>query len=333
MDKVVIVGANGPTGQALIDELVGQSAAAEIVACGRSGIVRKGAADSDVVKPAALDIVAPDAGDKLAALSQGASVVFCCVGLEYKGSVWSRDWPKVGQALVEGCSKSGATLVFLDNLYAFGPEGMDKMPLKESDSEFTKVSSKKKPFVRAQLDRTLLQAHADGKCKVALVRASDFYGPRVTMSMLGLVFEDVVIKKKKPMVLGNPDLRHAQTYVPDIAKALVAVAQDSSAWGRAWHVPNAPAISLRESINRINKLNDKSGEAKFMQLDGMLLSVLSIFMGPVKELKEMIYAWKGEYTVDSSEFAAKFPQLAEPTSLEDGFAATNAWFVASSQGK
>jgi nucleoside-diphosphate-sugar epimerase len=41
------------------------------------------------------------------------------------------------------------------------------------------------------------------------------------------------------------DAPHSWTYVGDVARTLVAVAADENAWGRPWHVPTAPAVSIR----------------------------------------------------------------------------------------
>lgn len=50
----------------------------------------------------------------------------------------------------------------------------------------------------------------------------------------------------------NPTTRHTFTYVPDLARAAVAVAEaGESAWGRAWHCPNAPPQSTIDIAQQV----------------------------------------------------------------------------------
>src|SRR2546430_374768 len=43
---------------------------------------------------------------------------------------------------------------------------------------------------------------------------------------------------------------HSSPYVPDFARALVSLVDaPDDAYGEAWHVPNAPAASLREALH------------------------------------------------------------------------------------
>jgi nucleoside-diphosphate-sugar epimerase len=41
------------------------------------------------------------------------------------------------------------------------------------------------------------------------------------------------------------DAPHSRTYVGDVARTLIAVAADESAWGRARHVPTPRPMSIR----------------------------------------------------------------------------------------
>ena len=42
-------------------------------------------------------------------------------------------------------------------------------------------------------------------------------------------------------VLGDPDVPHSRTYVPDVGRTLAVLGTDERAWGRPWHVPSATA--------------------------------------------------------------------------------------------
>ena len=83
-------------------------------------------------------------------------------------------------------------------------------------------------------------AHAQGRVEVAAVRASDFYGPGVENAALGDISFGRLARGASARVVGDPDQPHSFTYVPDVARALVSVAEADDAMGQAWNVPNAP---------------------------------------------------------------------------------------------
>lgn len=321
--KCVVVGAGGPVGRSLLDALVAAHKSETIVATSRSGELEDMPAGVEVAK---IDLTTPGAGAELAAMCDGADVCFSTVGLKYDGRVWEKTWPVVCEALIEGAKGSGARLVVMDSLYCFGPEGMDRMPLRENDTEYTTMASKRKPFARAQIARRFMQAHEKGEAKVTLVRSSDFFGERVLVSMLGMVWDEMVVSGKAPNLIGDPSTLHSMTYIKDVANALVAVASDPTAFGRPWHVPCAEPITMLDWVSKILECNDKHYKPKYMRVDGALLWFLSWFVSPLAELKEMAYAFQADYVVDSREFNAKFPDV-KATPIDVAVKATNDFFL------
>ena len=101
--------------------------------------------------------------------------------------------------------------------------------------------------------------------------------------MLGELSVGRLAKGKSAQVVGDPDQPHSFTYVPDIARALMTVADADDAMGAASNVPNAPDKTLRE-------------------------------------MKEMLYQWQRPFLVDSSRFGERF--WADATSFEVGVATT-----------
>src|SRR5271166_5568076 len=62
----------------------------------------------------------------------GVDTVVCCLGFPYDSVLWTRVWSKTMANLIDGCSTSGARLVFADNLYMYGPQTSrltEEMPL------------------------------------------------------------------------------------------------------------------------------------------------------------------------------------------------------------
>ena len=67
---------------------------------------------------------------------------------------------------------------------------------------------------------------------------------------------------KTIQVLGNPDLPHTYTYVPDIAKGLAILGAREEALGQAWHLPSAQTVTTREFIQMIC---DEAGQKPHIQ--------------------------------------------------------------------
>ena len=176
----------------------------------------------------------------------------------------------------------------------------------------------RKPATRSELTRMWQDAHNAGRLEAVAVRASDFYGPGVSLSALGDRSVGRIAQGKSAQVLGDPDLPHSFTYVPDIARALVTIGRADDAMGQAWHVPNAPTRTTREVLAMF--AGQLGQELKLQQMPNWLLRALGVFSAELRELKEMLYEWERPFVVDSSKFAGRF--WSDATSLEEGLATT-----------
>ena len=315
----VVFGASGQVGSLLVRRLSEQIEYTSIKAVSRSGRIAELA---DLPK---VTVVKGDALERADTekLCSGADVVFNCVGLPYSSKVWKSMWPPITDNLLHAAGSAGAALIVADNLYCFGPEGNQRMPLKATDEEFTSFGIK--PAVRAQIVREMLQAHRAGRCKVALVRASDFFGPNATLSMLGDRFFPSVVAGKKAQLLAEPAFVHAYTYLPDFVRALIAVSNDPESWGRAWHVPNAPAITTKEVMEKSRVLAGFDGVANYSVIPSFMRTILGWFIQPLREVGEMSFLFSTDYTVEFGDFLERFPDC-QPTPLDVSLKATVEWY-------
>ena len=69
----------------------------------------------------------------------------------------------------------------------------------------------------------LLAAAEAGRVRMAIGRASDFFGAAVTESTLGIQVFGNALAGKRANFIGNPNLLHTYSYVPDIAAGLVTL--------------------------------------------------------------------------------------------------------------
>ena len=114
---------------------VGRATAARLMAEGREVIIAQRRAPPDLPKGATF---APsDALDRDAVVKavRGAGQLVVAVGFAYSGVVWREAWPKAMANFVAACKATGARMVFIDNLYMYGPQSrplVETMPLSDT---------------------------------------------------------------------------------------------------------------------------------------------------------------------------------------------------------
>ena len=251
----------------------------------------------------------------LTTATAGAAAIYNCVNPPYHR--WPTDWPPIANAMLAAAESSGAVLVIMWNLYGYGPM---TRPMKESDPL---ASTGVKGGVRIKMWRDGLAAHESGRIRATEVRASDFIGPEVLNSHLGERVIPKLLKGKGVQVVGNPDMVHSFTFMPDVARALVTAATDERAWGKAWHVPTNPATTPREMITMMSKIAGVA-PVKVSGIPNALLKVGGLFLPMLRELPEMLYQFDRPFVVDSSLFTATFGQSATP--LQEALTSTVDWY-------
>ena len=297
--RIVIFGC-GPTGRATAERLLAE---------GREVVIAQRSAPASLPKGASF--VACDALDRdavLATARQGEQFVVT-IGFPYSGEVWREVWPKAIGNFVAASEATGARMVFVDNLYMYGPQ---TAPLVETTPL---TSYGRKPTARAAATRVWMEACARGAARVAALRAPDFYGPGVGLSFLGDTAIGAMAKGKAAFFIGSPDIPHDYAYVPDIARAATTLlAAPDSAYGQAWHVPCAPTRTTREILQCAA---DVLGvPLKLNVLPELLLGPLGLLVPFLREAKEMRFTFDRPYHVNSRKFAEAF--WSDPTPFEEG---------------
>ena len=305
MSHHIVVGA-GPVGSGIATELAQRGTSVTVVTRSGSG------PDLPLVTRVALD--ASDA-DRLARACDGADAVYNCVNPPYHR--WPTEWPPIHRALMTSAEKTGAVLVMMDNLYPFGPG--TPMPMHEGDAI---NATGEKGAVRASMERDLLAAHADGRIRATMARASDFYGPTVLGSVLGERAMPRILAGKKVSMLGDLDALHSLSYMPDVVRTMITLADDPRAWGAVWHVPNAPAVTQRQAVAALARAAGTSSTAT--AIPKVALHVAGVFSPMLRGLKETWYQFAEPWVTDSTLTEQTFGLT--PTPLDEAAAATVAWW-------
>ena len=126
----------------------------------------------------------------------------------------------------------------------------------------------------------------------------------------------------KAQVLGKTNFLHTQTYVPDVAKALMVLGTQEEAMGQAWHAPSPKTLSVEDFIHQAAGL--AGSEVSIQSAPNFLVKVLGLFNPIMRELAEMLYSWEEDWVVDHSKFTGAFGDIATP--LDEAMKTTIEWF-------
>jgi uncharacterized protein YbjT (DUF2867 family) len=220
-DELHVVFGTGQVGSALAGHLAGLGIAVRAVSRHRPAAL------------AGVDWRAADAADPEAAADavKGASVIYQCLNAPY--DQWPERFPPLQRGVLAAAERTGALLVSLENLYGYGPAGGKPMT-----EDLPLAATGVKGRARAAMSAELLAAAGTGRVRIAIGRASDFFGPGVTEgSVLGeRVFGNALAGRRADFI-GNPGLLHTYSYVPDIAAGLATLGTDARAAGQCGTCP------------------------------------------------------------------------------------------------
>jgi nucleoside-diphosphate-sugar epimerase len=301
-----VVFGTGPVGMSVMDALVQRGSRVRMV--NRSG----GAS-----VPEGVEVLGGDATDEDFAreASEGASVVYFALNPPY--DKWPELFPGLQAGVLEGAASAGAKLVAMENLYMYGPT--DGRPLTE---DLPHAPNTRKGRVRARMSEELMEAHHSGRVRVAIGRASDFFGPRVLASAAGEQVFGRAVEGKSAQVAGDPDQPHTYTYVPDIGRGLVVLGEREEALGRAWHLPNPETVTTRRFVETI--FEEVGKPARIQAAPKIVLRAMGLFNPAIRETIEMLYEFEEPFVVDDSRFERAFGEQATP--LREAIRQTVRWY-------
>ena len=306
-DELHVVFGTGAVGMSVMDELIRRSPR-RVRMVNRSGRASV---------PDGVEVVGGDATDEGFAreASKGASVVYFALNPPY--NKWPELFPRLQAGVLEGAASAGAKLIAMENLYMYGPTG--GRPITE---DLPHAPNTRKGRVRARMSKELMEAHTSGKVRVAIGRASDFFGPRVLTSAAGEQVFDRAVQGKSAQVAGNPDQPHTYTYIPDIGRGLVVLGAREEALGRAWHLPSPETLTTRQFVEMI--FEEVGKPARVQAAPKILLRAMGLFNPALREIVEMLYEFEEPFVVDDSRFVREFGEQATP--LREAIQRTVRWY-------
>lgn len=294
-----ILGAGGPISNALTKELEAHQLPVKLVS--------RHKVETQVPTTTWVSADLKDEASLLKA-TEGATVIYMCAGLRYDKKVWAVEWPLIIRNVVKAAQVTGARLIFFDNVYMYGHV---QGPMTEQ-TPYNPSSAKGK--IRSEVANYFMGEIKKGTIKGSIARAADFYGAENKNSFLDMLVLDKYAKGQKAMWMGDPNSRHAFTYVPDAGKALYLLGQHPETDGQVWHMPTAPALKGSEFIHLAAEV--LHAKPRYTRLSKTALQLIGFFNKPVGETVELYYQYQYDYIFSSKKIEDYFG--IKPTAYREG---------------
>jgi len=273
MKTVLVLGALGGVGKAVAKTFVRHGwRVFGLVRPGKSGL------------PDGVEAVTADLFDAAAVARATGPVDVVFNGLNLPYPAWATDALPLFAAAADIAEVLGARQIYPGSVYNFGA-GMpaDLTP----DAPF--APSTVKGRVRVAVEALFRDRAEAGRLRTIVLRAGDFFGEGAPMSwMHRLVARDM--RRGKITVPGSFDVVHAWAYLPDMAEAIVRLAEvepDLAAY-EVFHFDshNLTARQLRDAAEKA-----VGRKMSLDRLPRLVFPLMGLFDPVMKATIEMLYLW------------------------------------------
>jgi len=237
--------------------------------------------------------------NNMAAAAQGASVIVN--GLNPPGyRTWSTVIPAITKQVIEAAQSSGATVILPGNVYNFANvEGVF--------NEHTPHAAKtRKGKIRIAMEQSYASAAKDGVQTIVL-RAGSFIDPDGEDDVMGLIHMRSV-RKHKLTQIGGVNTRHAYCYLPDWARAAVALAEKKDQLQPFEDIPfPGHDFTVNELKTQLQSMTGKT--FKIENFPWLAIRLLSPFWRLAYEMLEMRGQWETSHQLGAEKFQRLLPEF------------------------
>ncbi|HSD38210.1 MAG TPA: NAD-dependent epimerase/dehydratase family protein [Rhodocyclaceae bacterium] len=242
-------------------------------------------------------------GDAMVAQDVARAAAGCSVIVHAVNPPGYRDWDKLVLPMLDNTLAAArtahATVMLPGTLYNYGP---DAFPLIADDAPQQPLT--RKGAIRVEMEKRMEAAVTAGDCRVLIVRAGDFFGPRTGNSWFaqGLVKPGQAIRKiTRP---GVPGVGHQWAYLPDLGRTVLALLNRRQTlpdfarfnFGGHWDADGEQMLaSIRDCVAA------NTGQVpRIVGFPWWLTALAAPFVPTLKELREVRYLWQQPVQLDNS---------------------------------
>lgn len=221
---------------------------------------------------------------------------------------WARDVPRFTAEVIAAAKTSGATVIVPGNVYVFGadaPEAFSDTTPHAARNHLGRIRIEMEAAYRASGVRTII------------LRAGDF----IDTSASGNWFDMIMTKNLGKGVFtypGRADIPHAWAYLPDAARAAVALAEKREHLDAFEDVP-FPGYTLTGQEMRSLLERVTGGKVRLKKMSYLPLWAAAPFWGMGRRILEMRYLWSKPHHLDGAKFRRLLPDF-RPTPVDAALA-------------
>lgn len=195
-----------------------------------------------------------------------------------------------------------ATVVLPGTVYNYGPDAFPVL-----DEQSPQRPQTRKGRIRAELEQRLRAATQRG-CRVIVVRAGDYFGPKVGNSW----FAQGMVKPGQPVkaihLPGDVGVGHQWSYLPDVARTMVALVERRAGLDAfaEFHMAghwDADGTRMAETISRAVVRGGGPLPAQ-KRFPWWLIALASPFVATFREMREMRYLWRQPVRMSNTRLTA-----------------------------
>lgn len=303
---VLILGARGRFGQAAAEAFAAEGWRLRRLA--RSWSAAEGGPGPERIAADAFDAAA------LARAAEGVDAIVNALNPPYPD--WAAALPRLTAAVIAAGRASGARLYVPGNVYTYGAG----MPARLTEATPVAPSSRK-----GRLRVEMEAAYAASGCRVLVLRGGDFIG----LGRSGNWFDAQIaarVEAGRVVYPGPLDRAHAWAYLPDMARAMAALAAREADLPAQLSL-GFPGYTLTgaELIAALERVTGRSLRRR--GVPWLLLRALAPVQPMMRELLEMRYLWDVPHGIDGAGLAAWLPGF-RATDLDTALAAALASYRA-----
>lgn len=303
MKKVMVVGATGGMGYAVVRELAGRGIKTIAIARNEQTLqtlfrdeplveIQKG----DALQKATIEAAAAD-----------VDLIVHAINVPYRE--WAEKQLPMLENLLAVAEKAGAKFILVDNIYAVGEQSGGWI-----DENRKKQPTTKKGAIRLQMAEKTLQA----KIPTSVVHFPDFYGPNAQNTAIHIMLAAVLKNKRMPYI-GDPKVKREYIYTFDGARALVEIALKDRGVNEEWYIPGISPISGEDLFALIHSLTGL--QKKPMIANKMMLQLIGLFQMQMREMVELLYLFNAPVYIKGDKYEREIGPL-PLTPYEEGLKAT-----------
>lgn len=269
----------------------------KVLICGASGLF--GGQAANAFQAAGWEVRHYQRGSDMVQAARGVDVIVNAMNPP-NYHAWDRLIPEITAQVIAAGLATGATVLVPGNVYVYGTQAGPWGP----DTPHRPVA--RKGQIRAAMEASYREASTRG-LRVIVLRGGDFLEPQSPSSLWNMVALKG-IKAGKVTTLGPAATRRAYAYLPDMARAALALAEARATLPAFADVPFAGlTLSMDEVTQGLARLMGRPMRTSAFAWWAMRLA--APFWELARELIEMRYLYAIDHALDPAPLARLLPEF------------------------